>query len=125
MNAIVLFAHGSRDPLWHAPIKAVAQRIQSANPSRIVRCAYLELTEPSLAEVTQELRALGCNQISITPLFLGIGKHAREDLPVLVQALAQQLPSMRITCAPPIGESDLLIDLVAQIAINNAGTPKP
>ena len=28
MQAIVLFAHGSRDPLWHRPIQAVAAQIK-------------------------------------------------------------------------------------------------
>ena len=27
-HATVLFAHGSRDPLWRAPIEAVAARMQ-------------------------------------------------------------------------------------------------
>ena len=27
-NAIVLFAHGSRDPLWSKPIEAVAARVR-------------------------------------------------------------------------------------------------
>ena len=29
-HAIVLFAHGSRDPLWHRPMEAVATLIQRA-----------------------------------------------------------------------------------------------
>ena len=31
-HAIVLFAHGSRDPLWHKPMEAVAARIRSPMP---------------------------------------------------------------------------------------------
>ena len=44
MHAIILFAHGSRDPLWHKPIQAVAQRITERDAQELVRCAYLELT---------------------------------------------------------------------------------
>ena len=46
--AIVLFAHGSRDPLWRAPIEAVAERIRTLAPGAAVACAYLEYTEPTL-----------------------------------------------------------------------------
>ena len=57
MHAIVLFAHGSRDPLWHKPIQAVAARINERSPSTVVRCAYLELTEPDLPHVAEALVA--------------------------------------------------------------------
>ena len=81
MHAIILFAHGSRDPLWHKPIQAVAQRIAERDTQVLVRCAYLELTEPDLLHVAHDLASAGATSISVVPLFLGFGKHAREDLP--------------------------------------------
>ncbi|MDD2547738.1 MAG: CbiX/SirB N-terminal domain-containing protein, partial [Burkholderiaceae bacterium] len=42
-QAIVLFSHGSRDPLWRAPMEAVAQRIRALQPERPVHSDYLEL----------------------------------------------------------------------------------
>ena len=54
-DAIILFAHGSRDPLWRAPIEAVAQRInQQTGNALLARCAYLELCEPDLPTVAIE-----------------------------------------------------------------------
>ena len=51
-HGIVLFAHGSRDPLWRAPIEAVRQHLEAQHPPAqqptSVRCAYLELCTPSL-----------------------------------------------------------------------------
>ena len=55
MHAIILFAHGSRDPLWHRPIQAVAQRIAKRDAQVLVRCAYLELTAPDLLHVDHRL----------------------------------------------------------------------
>jgi len=46
-----------------------------------------------------------------------VGKHAREDLPVLVQALRQAHPNMAIHCQPAVGEQETLIDLLAEIAL--------
>jgi len=117
MRAIVLFAHGSRDPLWHGPITAIAARIREISPDQEVRCAYLELTEPSLPQVAQELSDLGCTELHITPLFLGVGKHAREDLPHLISQLKEDHPSIQLSCAQSIGEDLRIIDLVAQIAL--------
>ena len=56
-RATVLFAHGSRDPLWSRPIEAVAQRMRSRDAAAQVRCAYLELTTPDLPTVVAELVA--------------------------------------------------------------------
>ncbi len=119
MHAILLFAHGSRDPLWHRPIQAVAARIAQRAPNIAVRCAYLELTEPSLAQAANEVVAQGATSLSVLPLFLGVGKHAREDLPVLMQALRQAHPELQIDCQPAVGEQDALLDLLAEIALQS------
>jgi len=118
MKAIILFAHGSRDPLWHGPIKSIAKRIAQKNSTTPVRCAYLELTQPTLQESAAELVQLGCTELQITPLFLGVGKHAREDLPLLVDQLKITFPNILINCAPSVGEDPRVLDLIADVALN-------
>jgi sirohydrochlorin cobaltochelatase len=106
MHAIILFAHGSRDPLWHKPIQAVAQRIAERDTKVLVRCAYLELTEPDLLHVANELASAGATSISVVPLFLGVGKHAREDLPVLIAQVKATHPTIAVTCQRAVGEQE-------------------
>ena len=122
MHAIILFAHGSRDPLWHKPIQAVAERITQRSPSTVVRCAYLELTEPDLPHVANELVQQGANSLGVVPMFLGVGRHAREDLPELIQALKASHPRITISCQPAVGEQAALLDLLAEIALGNANS---
>ena len=118
-KAIVLFAHGSRDPLWHKPIEAVATHLRATAPADVrVACAYLELSTPDLALVTQELVGLGVRHLAIVPMFLGVGKHAREDLPVLVEGLRLQYPGLLFTLAPAVGENTKLVHLLAEIALD-------
>jgi sirohydrochlorin cobaltochelatase len=117
MHAIILFAHGSRDPLWHKPIQAVAERIIARSPNTIVRCAYLELTEPDLPHVAERLVAEGATSLSVVPMFLGVGRHAREDLPELISTLRLNHPCVDITCQPAVGEQGKLLDLLAEIAL--------
>jgi len=123
MHAIILFAHGSRDPLWHKPIQAVAQRIAQRvaqdGASTVVRCAYLELTVPDLPTVAAELVAEGATSLDVVPMFLGVGRHAREDLPALMQALRAAHPSVDISCQPAVGEREALLDLLADIALGH------
>ena len=117
MHAIILFAHGSRDPLWHKPIQAVAQRIVERDAKALVRCAYLELTEPDLLDVANELAAAGATSVCVVPLFLGVGKHAREDLPVLIAQVKTAHPTITVTCQRAVGEQETLLDLLADIAL--------
>ena len=94
-RAIVLFGHGSRDPLWRLPMETVAARLRSLQPGVPVRCAYLELDEPDL----------------------GTGRHAREDLPALVRQLQLLCPGVRFVLQQPVGEDSRVLDLIAKIAL--------
>ncbi len=116
-KAIVLFAHGSRDPLWHKPMEAVAAQISAQAPHIPVACAYLELSAPDLPTVVAGLAASGVTSLSIVPMFLGVGRHAREDLPILVTDLRQKFPLLVFTLNPAVGESAKLVQLLADIAL--------
>ena len=118
-HGIVLFGHGSRDPLWHLPMEAVAARIRELSPEAQVLCAYLELSTPDLASATQTLAAQGVRAITIVPLFLGVGRHAREDLPLLVTQLRQQYAEVVFTLQAAVGEDARLVHLLAQIALDH------
>ena len=115
-RAVVLFAHGSRDPLWHKPMEAVAAQLASGAPDIAVRCAYLELSQPDLPSACAALIQDGAQHIRIVPMFLGVGRHAREDLPLLVADLQVQHPQVRFSLQPAVGEDPRLIRLLAQIA---------
>ncbi len=120
-TGIVLFAHGSRDPLWHKPMEAVAAQIRTSSPQAGVICAYLELSTPDLAAATRTLLDTGVQTIVIVPMFLGVGRHAREDLPQLVNALRQQHPDVVFTLRQAVGEDARLVQLLAEIALGDPG----
>ena len=116
-KAIILFGHGSRDALWRRPIEAVAARLTAQQPALLVRCAYLELDQPGLPAAVAQLAAQGATEITVVPMFLGTGKHAREDLPGLVQALRGAYPGVRFKLQQPVGEDPRMLDLLAKIAL--------
>ncbi len=123
-TAVVLFAHGSRDPLWRGPIDAVAQEILRQSPQATVRCAFLELMSPSLAEAVGALVQDGHHAIRVVPMFLGIGRHAREDLPVLVAELRQRHPELQLELQPAIGEQPELTRCMARLALGKTDIDK-
>jgi sirohydrochlorin cobaltochelatase len=117
-RGILLLAHGSRDPLWRKPIEAVADQVRNLDATALVGCGYLELTDPDLASAAAQLIDQGARSIRVLPLFLGMGKHAREDLPSLLETLRTTHPQVAFELATTVGEDPRLIDLLARIALS-------
>lgn len=124
-RAIVFLAHGSRDPLWQAPMEAIAARARSLEPLAAVRLAYLELCPPAIDDVVAELVAEGVLRIAVMPLFLGMGRHAREDLPNAVAALGLRHPTVAFDLLPMLGEDPALVELAARRAVEAAMSMTP
>ncbi|MGJ4748933.1 sirohydrochlorin chelatase, partial [Leptospira sp. SA-E8] len=110
---------GSRDPLWQAPIEAVAERMRHhpGQPAQVA-CAYLELMEPDLPTCVADMAGQGVQAITIVPMFLGQGRHAREDLPKLVAALQAQHPQLQFDLRPAIGEDLRVVDSLARLILS-------
>ena len=88
MYSVILFAHGSRDPLWHRPVEAVAARMRALAPHVPVRCAYLELSTPALPDAAAELsKVLGLER-SIVERYVGNLRFGQ--VPVTSDILAEQ-----------------------------------
>ena len=117
-HGIILFAHGSRDALWRLPIEAVADRMRALSPNVLVDCAYLELTEPDLQETVKGMALKSIQHVSIVPMFLGVGRHAREDLPVLVRNLQVLYPHIHFELRKAIGEEMSITDALAKVALS-------
>jgi sirohydrochlorin cobaltochelatase len=120
-RALVLLAHGARDPRWAEPFEAVAARVRAAAPGVPVVLAFLELMQPSLAEAVAALVAEGVTRVDVVPLFLGTGGHLRQDLPPLVEALRVAHPGVAIGLHAAIGEHAAVIDAMARASLAAAG----
>lgn len=116
-RGVILFGHGSRDPLWRLPMETVAARLRTMKPDTLVRCAYLELDAPSLPQAAEEVVTAGALHVTVVPMFLGTGRHAREDLPPLVEGLRAAHPEVEFVLQKPVGEDGRVLDLIARIAL--------
>lgn len=119
-HAVILFAHGARDPAWAAPFEAVATRLRASDASLLVSLAYLELMTPDLPTAGMQAVAAGCEQITVVPLFLGAGGHVRKDVPRLMDTLRTAHPAVHWTLAPAIGEIDSVVQAMADAALTLA-----
>ena len=93
-QALLLFAHGARDPRWAAPFEAVAARVRAARArSTPVALAYLEFMTPDLVEAGAGAGRRRLHRVDVVPLFLGAGGHVRKDLPRAAAAQLRAQPS--------------------------------
>lgn len=116
-QAVILFGHGSRDPAWRAPMDALARRIGELAPGTPVVCAFLELQAPDFPAAVSQLAEKGAGHITVLPMFLGVGKHAREDLPRLVKAAQAAHPGLSFRVLPSVGERADVLELLAAAAL--------
>ncbi|WP_211465219.1 sirohydrochlorin chelatase [Collimonas silvisoli] len=112
-QALILFAHGARDPSWAAPFESLQQLIQRQRPQLLVKLAFLELMQPDLPQLLQQLAAAGVSEVSVVPVFLGQGGHVRRDLPGLIAQAQQQHPQLAITVAQAVGEQPDVLNAIA------------
>ena len=100
--ALVLVAHGSRDPRALHTVRALQARVRALRPDVPVHLGHIELNEPRLPDT---LAQLGPAEAVLVPLLLSRGYHVKQDIP----ELAATAPA-RTRVAPPLGPHPLLVE---------------
>jgi len=116
-TALILFAHGARDPEWANPLGRVRAAILEQQPQRRVELAFLEFMAPNLAAAVGELVRSGCDDIVVVPMFLAQGGHVKRDVPQMIAALEQEHPGLRLRLVTPVGEADGVVAAMAAYAL--------
>lgn len=117
-TALILFAHGARDPEWAAPLRRVQAAITASAPEQRVELAFLEFMAPTLPECVASLAESGVMSVMVVPMFIAQGGHLKRDLPALLDTLRVQYPGLTLALAPAIGESASVIAAMAQAALS-------
>jgi len=117
MKAIILFAHGARNPDWAQPILAIRAAMLARRPEVRVEAAFLEFIAPQLPETIAALVADGHREITIVPMFMAQTGHTKRDLPTLLDAAKERHAGLLIQVATPIGEAVSVVDAIADYAL--------
>ena len=112
-SAIILFAHGARDPEWAQPFKKIKRLLEAKRPGTTIKLAFLELMPPALPDAVAKLAESGHRSITIAPLFMAQGGHLKNDLPKILDALRADYPQTTITLLPAIGDVDPVLEAIA------------
>ncbi|HEY0846697.1 MAG TPA: CbiX/SirB N-terminal domain-containing protein [Noviherbaspirillum sp.] len=122
-RALVLFAHGARDPRWAEPFKRLQQITQAQLPEVTVSLAFLELMTPRLPELVNELVLGGCKDITVVPVFFGQGGHVLRDLPVMIDQLKEEHPQLKLSAAGAVGENPEVLQAIAGYCASTLAKP--
>ncbi|MBH0777223.1 sirohydrochlorin chelatase [Nocardia bovistercoris] len=107
--ALIVVAHGSRDPRSAATVSTVTSEIASERTDLDVHLAFLDLSAPSVEQVLDTVAARGHHRAVVVPLLLGSAFHARVDLPGLLRAARARHPRLLLTQADVLGPDPRLI----------------
>ena len=118
MSALVLFAHGARDPEWSVPFRNLQRRIAARCPAVTVELAFLELMPPLLSDVLEHLAKAGHVRITIAPVFMAQGGHLKQDLPRLIDEVHQRHPGVALDLLPAVGEAEPVLDAISDWLVN-------
>lgn len=122
-NGIILFGHGARDAGWAEPFERLAAKLRGLAGSRTrVDLAFLELMTPDLPTAIAAQVAAGCTDVTVVPVFVGIGGHIRRDLPAIVDRCRAAHGGVEIRCAAPVGEDDAVLDALAAYCLRQTGS---
>lgn len=123
MKALVLLAHGSRDPLGPQPLEQVRAWVQAAQPGVRVAQAYLSLNRPGLEDCLQSLHHAGVREAIVLPMLVARGRHLNVELPLLLADLQLRFPGLRLSVGPHLGADAAIVDLV--LARSRQARPLP
>lgn len=113
-SAIILFAHGARDPQWAEPFRKMRERVAAQLPGIPVELAFLELMVPDLEEAIRRVTAAGARHVSVIPLFMAQGGHLKQDLPRKLERLRERHPELRLAVSPAIGDVAEILDAISR-----------
>jgi sirohydrochlorin ferrochelatase len=113
-TAILLIAHGSREPSANDDLRELAARLSSQETYPIVVPSFLELAEPELLAGGRRCVELGATRVLMIPYFLSAGVHLRRDLTAARDELNRRHPDVHFILGSPLGPHPLLDQLVAE-----------
>lgn len=112
-TALILFAHGSRDPEWASPLRRVRAAVLDGSPNLRIELAFLEFLAPSLQDCASMMVAEGFDRIIVVPMFIAQGGHLKNDLPLIIDELRARFPNVVFEMPGPVGEAGSVVQAMA------------
>ncbi|MDC8756772.1 precorrin-8X methylmutase [Janthinobacterium fluminis] len=113
-TGIVVAGHGSRDPDAVREFEALVELVRARAPNDVVSHGYLEFSSPTIAEAVAANLAAGARQVAVVPGVLLAARHAKNDMPAEVLALARDYPDIDFHFGAPLNLHPQLLQLAQE-----------
>ena len=111
---IVIAGHGSRDPDAIREFEALVELVRERAPQDAVSHGYLEFASPTIAEAVAVNLAAGARQVAVVPGVLLAARHAKNDMPAEMQAVARDYPEIDFHFGAPMSLDPKLLQLAQE-----------
>lgn len=115
---LVVAAHGTRDADGEADAHEFVARLSRLLPDVDVRVGFIELSNPPLDVAVEAAGAAtaqaGDDAVTVLPLMLARGGHAKDDIPDAIEAGARTFPQLTWEYARVLGPDAALVDALRE-----------
>lgn len=122
MTGIVLAGHGSRDPDAVREFEALVELVRARAADQAVTHGYLEFSSPTIDEAVRANLDAGSREVAVVPGVLLAARHAKNDMPAEVLALARDYPAIDFHFGAPLGLHPKLLQLAQERVVAAEGT---
>lgn len=119
---IVIAGHGSRDPDAVREFEALVKLVQQRAPEHVIHHGYLEFSSPTISEAIEQNIAAGMTQIAVVPGVLLAARHAKNDMPSELLAMASKYPKIDFHFGAPLNLHPQLLQLAQERIIQAEST---
>ena len=119
-QAIILFAHGARDPDWAAPFNIINSSCRRRGRMLQVELAFQDFMTPTLEQAVAQCAARGARRVVLVPLFMAQGGHLKQDLPRMVGKIREQHPQLEVRVTPAIGDAPEILQAISDWVLRGA-----
>ena len=111
---IVIAGHGSRDPDAVREFEALVALVRERAPQHAVSHGYLEFSSPTIEQAVVATLASGVRQVAVVPGVLLAARHAKNDMPAELLALAREHPTIDFHFGAPLNLHPRLLQLAQE-----------
>ncbi len=112
--ALLLLAHGTRDPRGLAEVKQLARGIEQHLPGWTVELGFLELARPTVDEALHKLLDSVPAEVIVEPLLLFAAGHWKRDVPKLLAPWQARHPQLRWHTVEPLDCDPGVVELAVR-----------
>lgn len=111
---IVIAGHGSRDGDGVREFEALVELVRARAPQHAVSHGYLEFASPTISEAVAANLAASAKQVAVVPGVLLAARHAKNDMPAELLALAREHADIDFHFGAPLGLHPKLLQLAQE-----------